>query len=251
MQPPAPPLPPDAPLAPGAPAPAADVVDAATGQPVAMAPAAAAPVAGAPVAPARTAQELAQLRARRTELSSQLVSAQGRRRDLSRQLDRAEPGQDRAGIEQRMGVLDARIAGLEADMAETGRALAASPALAGASTSEAPMRGWPPPERVNWTAIGVVMTLFVFFPLAIAAARTIWRRGIRVVAPPALAAADAQRLERLEHAVDAIALEMERVSEGQRFLTRVLAEQPDRGVPVARVAPAERVPVGAGEGDRA
>jgi cytochrome c-type biogenesis protein CcmH/NrfG len=34
-----------------------------------------------------------------------------------------------------------------------------------------------------------------------------------------------ERLERLEHAVEAIALEMERVGEGQRFLTKVLAER--------------------------
>jgi hypothetical protein len=36
----------------------------------------------------------------------------------------------------------------------------------------------------------------------------------------------AQRLERLEHAVDAIAIEVERISEGQRFVTKVLAERP-------------------------
>lgn len=33
------------------------------------------------------------------------------------------------------------------------------------------------------------------------------------------------RLERLENAVDAIAIEMERVSEGQRFVTRLLSER--------------------------
>jgi hypothetical protein len=33
------------------------------------------------------------------------------------------------------------------------------------------------------------------------------------------------RLERLEHAVDAIAVEMERVGEGQRFVTKLLAER--------------------------
>jgi len=34
-----------------------------------------------------------------------------------------------------------------------------------------------------------------------------------------------ERLERIENAVDAIALEMERVSEGQRFTTKLLAER--------------------------
>jgi hypothetical protein len=36
---------------------------------------------------------------------------------------------------------------------------------------------------------------------------------------------DDDRLARLEHAVDAIALEVERISEGQRFTTKLLSEQ--------------------------
>ena len=35
------------------------------------------------------------------------------------------------------------------------------------------------------------------------------------------------RLERMEHAIDAIAVEIERISEGQRFTTKLLSE--DRG----------------------
>jgi hypothetical protein len=38
----------------------------------------------------------------------------------------------------------------------------------------------------------------------------------------------ADRLARLEQAVDAIALEIERISEGQRFTTRLLSEQSRR-----------------------
>ena len=34
------------------------------------------------------------------------------------------------------------------------------------------------------------------------------------------------RLERIEQAVDAIAIEMERIGEGQRFVTKLLAERP-------------------------
>lgn len=34
-----------------------------------------------------------------------------------------------------------------------------------------------------------------------------------------------ERLARLEHTMDAIAIEMERVGEGQRFLTKVFAQQ--------------------------
>jgi hypothetical protein len=49
------------------------------------------------------------------------------------------------------------------------------------------------------------------------------------------------RLARLEQAVDAIAIEMERVGEGQRFLTKILADR----TPAARIenAQAQRGPV--------
>ncbi len=44
----------------------------------------------------------------------------------------------------------------------------------------------------------------------------------------------AERLERIEQAVDAIAIEMERVSEGQRFTTRLLAERSSPAVHAPR-----------------
>ena len=48
--------------------------------------------------------------------------------------------------------------------------------------------------------------------------------GRRAIQKPADSIADV-RMERLEHAVDAIALEIERISEGQRFTTKLLSEQ--------------------------
>ena len=39
---------------------------------------------------------------------------------------------------------------------------------------------------------------------------------------------DSERLERLEQAVESIALETERIGEGQRYLTRLLAERAER-----------------------
>jgi hypothetical protein len=36
------------------------------------------------------------------------------------------------------------------------------------------------------------------------------------------------RLERMEAAIDAMAVEIERISEGQRFVTKLLAERPER-----------------------
>ena len=62
----------------------------------------------------------------------------------------------------------------------------------------------------------------VLFPLARAWARRIENRG----APPAEIPADVTaRLERIERAVESVAVEVERISEGQRFVTRVLADR--------------------------
>jgi len=39
------------------------------------------------------------------------------------------------------------------------------------------------------------------------------------------------RLERMEHAIDAIAIEVERISEGQRFTTKLLSERESHALP--------------------
>lgn len=50
-------------------------------------------------------------------------------------------------------------------------------------------------------------------------------RGQRPPSAPARDPQQEQRLARIESAVEAIALEVERISEGQRFTTRLLAER--------------------------
>ena len=61
----------------------------------------------------------------------------------------------------------------------------------------------------------------VGFPLARAWARRLDRRS---VAPTGADSETRERLERIEQAVDAIAVEVERISEGQRFTTKVIAD---------------------------
>ena len=53
--------------------------------------------------------------------------------------------------------------------------------------------------------------------------RLMWRRSSKPTMPPGWYDA-AQRLERLEQAVDTIAVEVERVSEGQRFMTKIMTQ---------------------------
>jgi hypothetical protein len=71
---------------------------------------------------------------------------------------------------------------------------------------------------ISATAIGV--------PIARAFARRIEREGTGrdPIAPPEVTA----RLERMEQAIDSIAVEIERISEGQRFTTKLLAERNEK-----------------------
>lgn len=180
-------------------------------------------LAGAPT----TAAEVRALRARRSELSDQLNSAVGRRRDVARQLQSAS-GADRAGLEQRLGVLDARIARLETSIDETGQQLASVPVELVAQ--QEPIRNSRPTLSMNAVPILIVFTIFVLCPMALAAARSIWKRAS--MPRPLPDRETTARLERMEQAMDAIAIEIERVSEGQRFVTRLMAEN-KAALPVA------------------
>ena len=91
-------------------------------------------------------------------------------------------------------------------------------------------RGLPPdfphdlPPRVQETMIMFFVTLAVIaigIPLARAFGRWLDRRGQR---PPAVPADVTTRLQRIEEAVEAVAIEVERISEGQRFTSRLMAE---------------------------
>lgn len=85
-----------------------------------------------------------------------------------------------------------------------------------------PPRNGPDPDMVVGMSLGLLMVISI--PISIAYARRIWRGKPQPAAPKVDEIAP--RLDRLEQAVDAIAIEIERVSEGQRFVTKVLAERP-------------------------
>ena len=180
----------------------------------------------------QTRAEIQAIRSRRSELSSQLNSAEGRRDELAEQIATTPAGPARAGLEARLGVLDRRLAQLESDIAATGRQLTNAPAVLNPGTQEPPVNDIPD----NALALSIVFTLFVLFPIAITLARNLWRRGsVKTVVQQTPETND--RLERLEQGVEAIAIEIERVSEGQRFVTKLLSEN----APQVRLQQGEQV----------
>lgn len=80
-----------------------------------------------------------------------------------------------------------------------------------------------PQQAVEIVSIlGMTLVLCVVgFPIARAIARWMDRRGTPVQASPEMST----RLQSIEQAVESIAVEVERISEGQRFTTRVLSER--------------------------
>ena len=68
---------------------------------------------------------------------------------------------------------------------------------------------------------GIVMTVGALAAIGITA-RVILLRANRAAQRPPI---DENRLRHLEQAVDAIAIEVERISEGQRFTTKLLTEK--------------------------
>ncbi len=170
----------------------------------------------------QTIAEVRALRAQRTELSNQLRSAQGRRDDIVDALREASAS-ERPGLEARLKVLDDRILEIEQEIARTGTLMAQTPGNLLTTTETAPPAGGFPVRNIDVTAIAVVFTLFVLAPVALTVARLIWKRANS--APPKLDTETQERMRRLEAAVDSVAIEVERISEGQRFVTKLLSER--------------------------
>jgi hypothetical protein len=74
-------------------------------------------------------------------------------------------------------------------------------------------------------AIGGFFFTVIVLSLGIPLVRAWIRRKDREPVAPAPDAEHAQRLERIERAIEAIAIEVERISEGQRFVTKLLADR--------------------------
>jgi hypothetical protein len=78
-----------------------------------------------------------------------------------------------------------------------------------------------PDELIPITFFVVAGLTAVGLPIARAHARRIDREAGQPKVQPEVAA----RLERMEQALDAIAIEVERISEGQRFTTKLLSDR--------------------------
>ena len=177
-------------------------------------------------------------KAQRNELNDQLNQLENTRRDITNQLEGTAAGStERKGLEDRLGDVDTRIKAVDQMLAGNAAQLAQAAAIPGAVVEHPPPMQMGPPEEV-YVLTGIFMFV-ALFPLSIAFARRIWRRGATVITSFPKELSD--RLSRLEQSAEATSLEVERIGEGQRFLTRLFTEgESARAIGIGSAQPVEK-----------
>ena len=193
----------------------------------------------------KTAEELAALIARRDEQNAQLETLTDQRSDVAHQLERL--GSDpvvRAGPTARLKLLDDRIGEITHDVQAADEAIVSAKAKGLGTESQTPdIFPSPPPTpdvpRVIWTGSEQVApwrdrmlnSLETSGPIALATvvllgavmywwiSRTVRGQMTKLVAM------QSAKLEELQRSVDSVAVEVERVSENQRFVTKLVGEK--------------------------
>jgi hypothetical protein len=93
------------------------------------------------------------------------------------------------------------------------------------------LAGQVPPEAVEIMKVffSTIAVIVLGLPIIRAFIRR-WERPAQL--PPQASSPDTtQRLERIEQAVEAVAIEVERIAEAQRFSAKLMAEQAPRNLP--------------------
>jgi hypothetical protein len=175
-----------------------------------------------PPAPGAPDVDIGTLQAQLTNARVDLAGLQAQWRGLKSQLDnmlRNNPA--RPGVQQQWADVGVRMARVEGDIATLQARIALKQGIpVGAPSARVPSP-WDNPTVV--IPVVSVVSLTMLLPLTIAWARRISRRAPATSPIPSDVST---RLERIEQAIDTIAIEVERVSEGQRFVTKIMVERP-------------------------
>jgi acyl-CoA reductase-like NAD-dependent aldehyde dehydrogenase len=152
------------------------------------------------------------------EAQQHVREAQQQVREAQQQVRQAHTADQRSAANQSLN--DAQQAVVEAQAAaQAAEALTKSGQQVYTSMPPIDMRNVIPPQAVD-LAFGFFITcavIIVGWPISRAFARRMDRRG----AGPALDSGLAEQLQRIEQSVDAISIEVERISESQRFMARL------------------------------
>jgi len=161
------------------------------------------------------------LRAQRSVLTDQLEDLESTRESIHTQLQElpvASP--ERQILEDRLVELGKQISAADQMLATNSAQLSQAAAVPGAVVEPTRVIQQGPPDEVY--VMGTIFMLIVLLPLSVALARRIWRKSVTAVTTFPRELGD--RLSRMEQALEATSLEVERIGEGQRFLTRLFTE---------------------------
>jgi hypothetical protein len=182
------------------------------------------------------------VQAKREILGEYMNRLLNRRNNVSERLNQPNiTSAEKQALEEHLQELNTRIIDMEKQLHQADAEVAAAAGVPGATVEDSrDSRSDGPPDEM--LIVGTVFVGISLVILAISWARRLWRGAAKVVmqVPAALEA----RLTRFEQSLDAVAIEIERVSEGQRFLTKVLVEDNPRGIGAGPAQPIEtRSPV--------
>lgn len=165
----------------------------------------------------------------------------GERASIEKLTAQLNPGLSDAAENSITSQIEASQERLSSLQGQLDRALGVSPGVAVMAPAFPPGPEMIPQEAVDMTYafFTTVAVIAIGIPLARAFGRWLDRRGNP--APSAGGSDLAPRLDRMEQAIDSIAIEMERVSEGQRFTNKLMSEM--RALPAPN--PMEQWPQGA------
>ena len=214
------------------------------------APAPPAPVSPTPPAPGQAAPQVTiqlpqgaspratyeALRAKREVLGEYMSRLLNRRENVAERLNNPTitPAEKEA-LEAHLKELNGRIIDMEKQLHAADGEVARAAGIPGAMVPDSRDDGPGPPDDA--ILAGAVFGGIASIIVALAYARRVWKGTTKVISqiPAALEA----RLSRFEQSIDAVAIEIERVSEGQRFLTKVLSEPTPRGIGAGPAQPVE------------
>ncbi|MGH7638357.1 MAG: hypothetical protein ACREOK_11970 [Gemmatimonadaceae bacterium] len=179
----------------------------------------------------------------RSELRSQVEAVTELRQELTNQLAQARAVDDGAGANEviaRIRTLETRSATLQQQILQADDAIATALARGVGSnegvTFTIPPAPMPPvmsfprrgvDEEVVVTALLSITLVFAF--LGVLLYRWGWRRAKKQFA--SAGSSDPAQIQNLQQAVDVIAVEVERISEGQRFVSKLLNERFEGAAP--------------------
>ncbi|MBA3853642.1 MAG: hypothetical protein C0503_04450 [Gemmatimonas sp.] len=154
-------------------------------------------------------------------IRDQLNTVEGEREEVAQQLRQpGVEGVDKQGLEQHLRTLDIRILDLRQQLADAQLRESQAAALPG-STQESPQQRQEDQLEMFLVA-GTIVTLVLGFPLVVGYARRMWKKAaVTLSMTPELD----RRLDAIDRSLEATALEVERIGEGQRFVTQLLAKR--------------------------